>query len=565
MRTKALIVANVGSVHRQDGIEIPSCFLKVFNEMTIVERLVSLLNINKIPNEDIYIQCGTGDIWESNYVKKKIKDLGPAVFFEEKTDIVRSDLFKNGIFDDSELIIIEGNAVIDIAIISRLKRYRHPNAIVVDEVLNPDELRRLIVVNDGNVDSVKSSEEIDYPWMSFAGIMKLSREAVISFGEHNDGSMDLLDLIQAVSSDVEISAITYEDLVYGKLNGGYSEELTGGSYSKLNYRLVVKKESDNEGRQKLKNEIKWLLSLPNELKPYFSQVLEYDIAGEKVYYDVPYYGSRNLRERIFDGHLDADAACDFIISLIKWMFKNVYKRVISDAPEDWASEKHIRRVLERLPECSAKSPVLGKLIASDRIVINGVEYRNVKGLFEKMSKMKSLLKDLSPKTMVMIHGDLHFQNILMTNETDTGFILVDPRGEIDGSDYYYDLGKLWHSFHAKYDFFHTDQFELKLEWKNGIPYAIYEITNRYVEKVYDQIYEKMQTMIQGIDCINSDPHWEMKVLFAEASHLCSVSTFHIGKTDTDDRPVVLYLRGVQLINEFYDRFVKGSNYLEEIQ
>ena len=565
MKTKALIIANVGSSHFQDGIMLPSCLLKVYNDMTIIERLISLLNINGIPNTDICIQCGQNGVWESELVRNKIKSLGTVLIHEEKNNALNKELFSNKFFDDCNLILIEGNSVLDIAIISRIRRYRHQNVIVVNEMQTPDENGRMIVTNGNKIVSMKRFEETRYPWVAFAGVMKLSQNAVEAMNKNMVCSRDLMEIIEDSLSDVDFRTIAYEDLVYGKINGGYSEELTGGSYSKLNYRLVVRKESDSDGRDKLINEIKWLLSIPKDLKPYFSEVLEYDITSPKVFYNVPYYGSRNLREKIFDGHLDDRSASDFIESLLDWMFDNVYSRKISDAPEDWVLKKHIRRVLDRLPECSSKCPELGKIIASKKLVVNGIEYRNVKEIYSEFERMSELQKDLQPTELVMIHGDLHFQNILLTNETDTGFILVDPRGESKGSDIYYDLGKLWHSFHAKYDFIHSDQFEFEMSWDGDVPCATYTITNNYVKKVYEKIYDDFKKRILKYDFINKDPKWEMKVLFSEASHLCSVSTFHIGKTDSYDRPIVLYLIGVQLANEFYDRFIKGSDYLKEIQ
>lgn len=218
--------------------------------------------------------------------------------------------------------------------------------------------------------------------------------------------------------------------------------------------------------------------------------------------------------------------------------------------------KHIDRVLSRLVEISDKSETLKRLVNCDRIVINGTEYRNIKEIFEEIRGRKSFIKSVNPRDLVMIHGDLHFQNILIYSGTDTGFILVDPRGERKGSDIYYDMGKLWHSFHGKYDFIHTDQFKLSLSFDNGIADANYRITNTFIERVYDEIYEKFLKMVTKYDFIRNDADWEMKALFAEAAHFCSVSTFHIGKTETSDRPVVLYLVGVRLINEFYDKYLR---------
>lgn len=162
--------------------------------------------------------------------------------------------------------------------------------------------------------------------------------------------------------------------------------------------------------------------------------------------------------------------------------------------------------------------------------------------------------------MVMIHGDLHFQNILLSNETDTGFILVDPRGEHQGSDVYYDMGKLFHSIHGKYDFIHSDQIRLNLEYVNGVPNATYTFTNEYMVTEYDKIYEKFLKLIAGLDYMKNDPDWMMKCLWAEASHFCSVMTFHVAKSTTPDRVILLYLMGVILINEFYDGYIMGEQW-----
>jgi thiamine kinase-like enzyme len=320
---------------------------------------------------------------------------------------------------------------------------------------------------------------------------------------------------------------------------------------------VVKKEAEGKGRSKLINEIEWLLSIPKELKPYFSEVLEYDIESPHVFYNVPYYGSRNLREHIFMGDFNADDTILFLKDLLQWMFQNVYSRKISDAPKDWLIQKHINRVLDRLPECCEKSDELRKLINAKKIIINGKEYRNVRELYEIILNNEDFINRLNPKELVMIHGDLHFQNILLSNETDTGFILVDPRGEKLGSDIYYDIGKLLHSFHAKYDFIHSDQFKLKVDLDKDIPVTSFEFTNEYMVNIYDEIYIKFLDIIQTFEYFKKDPDWKMKAYFAEASHLCSVMTFHVGKTDNSERVMTLYLTGVILINEFFEQFMEN--------
>lgn len=553
---KALILANVGSPHYSNGEMVPSCFLRLYNEMTIIDRQISLLNVNGFTEKDICVVCGKEGIWSRKEIRERVSALGAKIVRTDSEDEFCSGILDRSFFEGNDVLVFEGNCVIDIAIIARLLRYHGKNALVVDEVRDPDDVRQLIRTDGDEIVSIKNSEDMDYPWLTFAGVAKFTEAAFLRLMDVSKHSRPLLEAVNEVLPDFTFKAIRYDDLIYGRLNGGHSDELTGGSYSKLNYRLVVKKQCDNEGRAKLINEIKWLLSVPPELKPYFSQILEYDIDSPNAYYNVPYYGKRNLREHIFDGHLDADAACRFLDGLLTWMFRNVYSRKIGETPDGWVMQKHINRVLGRLPECERKSPEFARIIEADRVFVNGKEYRNVRELYTKLSKMDGFLERVKPKAMVMIHGDLHFQNIILTNETDTGFILVDPRGESEGSDVYYDLGKVWHSFHAKYDFIHSDQFEYEMEWKDGVPHAKYRITNTFVEKVYDEMYRKFRKIITNYDYIKNDPDWEMKILFAEASHLCSVSVFHIDKTEKPDRAIVMYLIGVQLINEFFDKYIK---------
>lgn len=558
MKMKALILANVGTGHFYNNETIPSCFLPLFNKMTIIERQISLLNVNGVSNDNICILCGTEGMWKTDMVKSKIKKLRTKIVYTSKNNVLKENIFDDAFFDDSDLLVLEGNRVLDIAIISRLRRFRQRDVLVVNNTLSPDDVKQTVLVKDDEVIAIKDSNLIEFPWEVFAGVAKFSAKTIVHLNNAVKCSRPLLDAIDDILQECTLKTVNYDDLLHGKYKGDHSDELTGGSYSKLNYRLVVKKESDGEGREKLIDEIQWLLSLPVELRPFFSEVLEYDIENQKVFYNVPYYGSRNLREKIMDGQLDADAACKFIEGLLDWMFENVYSRKISATPDDWIMDKHINRVLDRLIECSEKCEELGKIIDADRVVINGTRYRNVRELYTILSGKNDLLDLLRPEELVMIHGDLHFQNILLSNETDAGFILVDPRGESLGSDIYYDIGKLWHSFHAKYDFIHSDQFKLDLTWDGDTPVADFTITNSFVEKVYDDIHQKIRNMITKYNFINDDVNWEMKTLFSEASHLCSVSTFHIGKTKTPDRPIVMYLIGVQLINEFFDKYIGGK-------
>lgn len=552
---KAFILANSSKYHFVKGSCMPTCFLPVHGELTVIQRIFSLLSVSGFSQDDISVCFGKGAVWDLDNTINIVDKIKVKKFFSFEPDTLNSGIFNDDFFKDDDLLVIDASKVIDMAIITRLIRYKERNVMVVKDMLSPDNESDLICVTDDRVDNVVKSENAEYPWVGYAGICKLSKDFVDEIDSKLVIPLPFMDVVRLAIDKHILKTVNYDDLGYGIIRRGHSNELIGGSYSKLNYRLVVRKEAEGDGREKLINEINWLISIPENLKPYFSSVLEYDITSPKVYYNVPYYGSKNLREYIFSGNFDANDTIVFLDKLLHWMFDNVYCRKISLAPQNWTMNKHINRVLDRLVECCDKSVDLKRLIEAEKIIINGKEYKNAREIYTKIQNMDDFIKKVNPIDLVMIHGDLHFQNILLSDETDTGFILVDPRGEHNGSDIYYDMGKIFHSIHGKYDFIHSDQFRLSIDYVNGVPNATYIFTNEYMVAEYDKIYDKFLNLISGFEYMKKDPNWKMKCLWAEASHFCSVMTFHVNKSSTPDRVMLLYLMGVILINEFYDEYI----------
>ena len=557
---KALILVNDANVYNSNNEFLPAPFLPLNNSTTVIERQIRILNINGLSKDDIFILVKNNDTWNSTDIKEKLSKINANIIFESenKDRNAYGFMIPDELASGDDVLVIDSELVFENVILRRLNRCHYDNVAIIRDSIKPSGASHRIVLNGDRISKIEDCKSGMYPWKVYIGIARLSGDVIKAMKDiaTQAPNTTFIDAIRALLDDYEVMSIDYDDLLYGKMNGRHSDELIGGSYSKINYRLVVKKEDDGEGRDKLINEIKWLLELPEDLKPYFSEVLSYDIENEKIFFTVPYYGSKNLRDYALVGLYDASAATEFIENLLDWMFENVYCRKISDTPSNWILDKHINRVYKRLDESSRKSDTLSKLVSAEKLIINGTEYKNIRELYTNIEKRDDIINILQPESLVMIHGDLHFQNILLLNDTDNGFLLVDPRGELLGSDVYYDIGKLWHSFHAKYDFIHTDQFRLQLNWNdNGVPNAEFKITNALAESVYDEIYKKVSKMITKFKFINDDPNWEMKALFSEASHLCSVMPFHINKAETEARAVVLYLTGVILINEFCQKYL----------
>jgi hypothetical protein len=239
--------------------------------------------------------------------------------------------------------------------------------------------------------------------------------------------------------------------------------------------------------------------------------------------------------------------------VLDWLFEHVYVRETEPAPPEWITAKHLYRINQRLIETAGMSPVLAKLIQAPSILLNGQQLRNLPELLLEIARRPALVEALAPSSLRMVHGDLHFQNILVGPlEDGLPFLLADPRGESRGSDLYYDIGKLWHSFNGLYDFLHTDQFSLEITPRGDSIQALLEMENNRALRTYHEIRDGMPALLRKYEVVRNDPHWRLKTMFSEAAHFSSVMPFHLGSDH--QRAAAMYITGVKLLNDFAEEF-----------
>jgi len=273
------------------------------------------------------------------------------------------------------------------------------------------------------------------------------------------------------------------------------------------------------------------------------------VSRDLVWYDMPFYDLPSLRKLIISLKLQPEEVLQYVHKVLEHLASNLYNRVRSTVPENFVREKHFDRVYYRLFEVVNFSKDYEVLVCGGDLMINGKEYRNLPELFTDMLSLDGLESLVSPNRLVDIHGDLHFQNILI-NERDNSFVLADPRGEINGSDVYYDLGKLWHSFNGLYDLIHTNQFELDIDFKNRK--IVFNFSNQKLLKIYNEIRLGITELISKMHFPQQDENQMVKILFNEAMHFCSVSTFHINRYGDEKRSMAMYLSGVMLLSDLLE-------------
>lgn len=124
------------------------------------------------------------------------------------------------------------------------------------------------------------------------------------------------------------------------------------------------------------------------------------------------------------------------------------------------------------------------LVNKEKIAINDTIYDGVFTLLNKLlPEIESICKD-TINYISIIHGDVAFSNILVSPKSMI-FKLIDPRGNfgIDTmyGDYRYDLAKLRHCYHGRYDEIINDLFEITendnkigLKFYKDIDYSIFD-------------------------------------------------------------------------------------------
>lgn len=321
---------------------------------------------------------------------------------------------------------------------------------------------------------------------------------------------------------------------------------------------IVRKRASN-GKQKLIDEINWLRSLPIEIRDHFPKVLESYADETNAYYTMPFYNIPTLRQALFKKVINGGKACDILDVIFNFMYKNFYSKNHKSTPSDFIKKIHFDRVIQRIELVEQKVQVFNKIISKTHILWNGERFLNALSLIGRFESEKRLITLLSPPWISQIHGDLHFDNILI--DTDdlnnlSNFILIDPRGWPEGSDYVYDLGKLWHSFNGLYDFLHRGDFSLSYEEISETELKVdLKYKNSNILKEYKHILERLPKLLDGkYNLRDADPYWNFRTLFTEAMHFLSLPDFHLKFDGKEKKAISLYVIGVKLLNKVWNDY-----------
>lgn len=290
----------------------------------------------------------------------------------------------------------------------------------------------------------------------------------------------------------------------------------------------------SEEKEKLINEIKWFLTLPNKLQWITPRIYSYSLEWEQPKVSMEYYSYPTLHHLYLYGNHNIDKwkkifkKLFYVHNEMKGYSLKINKEDIKRALNNIYINKTIER-LEKLRQDKNFSKYF-----EEEFYINNIKIESLSKLKELVIKLVEKLEINKKEELNIIHGDYFFANMLYDPTADI-IKLIDPRGDFGGYGIYgdpnYDLAKLAHSVDGKYDFIVEDLFELE-ELDKGFNYKI----------VYSEKYDEIKELFYS----HFDKTVRLKIKFIQALLFLSMIPLH---KDKPKRQKVMLGVGVRILNE----------------
>jgi len=318
---------------------------------------------------------------------------------------------------------------------------------------------------------------------------------------------------------------------------------------------VALKAATSEGKEELKQQVHTLMDIEPDLTACVPKVIGFDLEKDLPYFIMPFYPYPSLRDLVFEQNAPEQTICTILEKLLEFMFEKIYSKKVQAAPFDYIVNTHFSRIRKRLFHLSNLSSAFDSLIKAKTIRIRSESYENILPLLDHIQKSKELIRRLQPPEINMIHGDLEFAHVLVNIKdiNNPSFVLLDPRIPSGGSDIAYDLGKLWQTSHGFLDLIASERFLLGEHFatKDTITFEVFELVDEKILDLLHHVDKTMCTLLTKYQEIKNDPYLLMRTIFSCAAHICSAGPFYLKNDGKENVATALYLKGTQLLNDFY--------------
>lgn len=537
-----ILTASIGS----SNVAIPKCFTTTIGSVVLIEYLIRTLRLLNISSKDIYLVTSNSKKWGSKKYHKIISSLGINEIVIKKNSKFSFPTLVTSlkILRSENTLVINGDNYFKLLELEYLLGDTFKKSIALIHTRNTVVAKEPILeINQKKIFKVKvAKQSITIPWFTYYGAIFLKKKDVEIIKK---SKLKDVPYINHIVNNLKLNINIKDVSSFSEKNSNYKlNELTGGSFAGLEKLILVQKKADKIGKHKLEREIKWLLRLNNTVSKKFPKVMNYTISKDKSEYTMPWFPKDNLRKKIISGVYGLKDIERNMLPILNFLWKNLYKKQRKPVPINWVNKKHFQRFYKRFEHISEIEP-FKKIVKLNNIEINGIIYQNLPNVIYKLKKFNDVTNLFTPNYLSQIHGDLHFQNILI-GDNPSDFTLADPEGDRNGSDIFYDMGKLWHSFNGKYDLIHTGFSEIKnLSNQN----SVFELSYgpKYLVETYNSIEGSFIKLMKNYP-ISKDKNWIIKTKFAEFMHFSSVMHFHLKFDKTENLALTLYLSAIILGN-----------------
>ncbi|WP_223275825.1 aminoglycoside phosphotransferase family protein [Paenibacillus elgii] len=249
---------------------------------------------------------------------------------------------------------------------------------------------------------------------------------------------------------------------------------------------------------KLKDEIRWYLDLPAELRSLIPEVVDYSL-GSKPFLRLSHVPGPTLSELYLNGEA-AQPEWGAVWERIDDIFRT-FARYPAGVTRHQLADMYIRKTRQRLASFLARSHWAADVHRTGRLRLNGADLPCPVRLFESgIAVFRELLTDSVP---ALLHGDMCFGNILYHPAT-RELKLIDPRGSFGKRGLYgdqrYDLAKIRHSL-SGYEHISHNRFSLVLapgQLELDIPFTPLQTSLR---DEWDARLGSRLEAVRGIECL----------------------------------------------------------------
>lgn len=231
------------------------------------------------------------------------------------------------------------------------------------------------------------------------------------------------------------------DTILHRIFHGGSDALT--TMVSYNNSLFVRKFASSRGKSKLKAQKQWLLDHSTTLP--LAAVSEQNDRDGIYTYDMPYSKSSiDFYEYIHS--VDVETSWGYLEQVINRVSEFHARTSDGDASDETINQYLDQKLKNNFLDIKS---LAAEFFESDTIIINGKEM-NVRAI-ENWLTQDNFAKQFEHKQVSTIHGDLTIENIIIDNETDLGWFIIDPNvGNLFESPLL-DYAKLMQSLHLGYE------------------------------------------------------------------------------------------------------------------